>query len=92
MPPAGSTDAEPDPSGGTTTGPDDDATGSCGFLDSCSDTEDISEECDLFEQNCPEGEKCFAVTPEDGFLDFYRRELSPEQMADGIQCFLDAKS
>lgn len=58
MPPAGSTDAEPDPSGGTTAGPDDDATGSCGFLDSCSDTEDISEECDLFEQNCPEGEKC----------------------------------
>lgn len=34
----------------------------------------------------------YLVTPEDGFLDFYRRELSPEQMADGIQCFLDAKS
>lgn len=33
----------------------------------------------------------YLVTPEEGFLDFYRRELSPEQMAYGIQCFLDAR-
>ncbi|MEY8881365.1 SCO family protein [Donghicola sp. XS_ASV15] len=33
----------------------------------------------------------YLVKPEDGFLEFFRRELGPEQMADGIQCFLDRK-
>lgn len=30
----------------------------------------------------------YLVTPEDGFLEFFRRELSPEQMADKVGCFL----
>ncbi|NVO22406.1 SCO family protein [Donghicola mangrovi] len=32
----------------------------------------------------------YLVLPQDGFVEFYRRDLSPEQMADGMQCFLDA--
>lgn len=32
----------------------------------------------------------YLVLPQDGFVEFYRRDLTPEQMADGMQCFLDA--
>lgn len=32
----------------------------------------------------------YLVLPDDGFVEFFRRELTPEQMADGIQCFLEA--
>lgn len=31
----------------------------------------------------------YLVTPETGFLEFFRRELTPEQMADKIGCFVD---
>ena len=31
----------------------------------------------------------YLVTPEHGFLEFFRRELTPEQMADKIGCFVD---
>lgn len=31
----------------------------------------------------------YLVTPEYGFLEFFRRELTPEQMADKIGCFVD---
>ncbi len=31
----------------------------------------------------------YLVTPENGFLEFFRRELTPEQMADKIGCFID---
>ncbi len=31
----------------------------------------------------------YLVTPEDGFLDFFRRELTPEQLADRVSCYLD---
>ncbi|TDE36977.1 SCO family protein [Antarcticimicrobium sediminis] len=31
----------------------------------------------------------YLVLPEDGFVEFFRRDLSPEQMADQIGCFLD---
>ena len=31
----------------------------------------------------------YLVTPENGFLEFFRRELTPEQMADKIGCFVD---
>mgnify|MGYP001124515218 CR=1 FL=1 len=34
----------------------------------------------------------YLVMPEDGFVDFFRRELTPEQMADRVGCFLDAAS
>jgi len=34
----------------------------------------------------------YLVMPEDGFVDFFRRELTPEQMADRVACFLDAAS
>ncbi|QUJ76160.1 SCO family protein [Sulfitobacter albidus] len=30
----------------------------------------------------------YLVTPEDGFVDFFRRELSPEQLADRLACFV----
>jgi protein SCO1/2 len=29
------------------------------------------------------------VTPEQGFIDFFKRDESPEQMADRVQCFVD---
>ena len=31
----------------------------------------------------------YLVTPEYGFLEFFRREMTPEQMADKIGCFVD---
>lgn len=31
----------------------------------------------------------YLVTPEEGFLEFFRRELTPEQLADKIGCFVD---
>lgn len=31
----------------------------------------------------------YLVTPEQGFVEFFRRELTPEQMADKIGCFVD---
>lgn len=31
----------------------------------------------------------YLVSPEHGFLEFFRRELTPEQMADKIGCFVD---
>ena len=31
----------------------------------------------------------YFVTPEDGFLDFFRREVSAEQIADSVQCFVE---
>jgi len=31
----------------------------------------------------------YLVTPEQGFVEFFRRELTPEQMADRIGCFVD---
>ncbi|MCX7565868.1 SCO family protein [Sulfitobacter sp. F26169L] len=31
----------------------------------------------------------YLVTPENGFLEFFRRELTPEQVADKIGCFVD---
>jgi protein SCO1/2 len=31
----------------------------------------------------------YLVTPENGFIEFFRRELTPEQMADKIGCFVD---
>ncbi|MEH6829254.1 MAG: SCO family protein [Sulfitobacter sp.] len=31
----------------------------------------------------------YLVTPERGFVEFFRRELTPEQMADKIGCFVD---
>ena len=58
MPPSGSTDAEPEPSQGTTTGSDDGSTGDCLFLHCEQETMGVSVECDTFAQNCPEGEKC----------------------------------
>lgn len=56
-PPPGSTSGEPEP--GTTTDWEG-SSGSCAFLPSCGDSADtdVSYECDLFEQSCPEGEKC----------------------------------
>ncbi|MCL6283521.1 SCO family protein [Ruegeria sp. 2012CJ41-6] len=32
----------------------------------------------------------YLVLPEHGFVEFFRREIEPEQMADQIGCFLDA--
>ena len=32
----------------------------------------------------------YLVFPDDGFVDFFRRDLTPEQMADKVQCFLEA--
>ncbi len=31
----------------------------------------------------------YLMTPEDGFLQFFRREVTGEEMADQVQCFLD---
>ena len=31
----------------------------------------------------------YLVLPEHGFVEFFRREIQPEQMADTIQCFVD---
>jgi protein SCO1/2 len=31
----------------------------------------------------------YLVTPEQGFIDFFKRDESPEQMADRVQCFVD---
>ncbi|MBF9036796.1 SCO family protein [Rhodobacterales bacterium HKCCE2091] len=33
----------------------------------------------------------YLVLPEDGFVDFFRREDTPEAMADRVACFLDAR-
>jgi protein SCO1/2 len=33
----------------------------------------------------------YFVTPEDGFVAFFRRDLSPAELADRIGCFLDAR-
>ncbi|MFU8776338.1 MAG: SCO family protein [Roseovarius sp.] len=32
----------------------------------------------------------YLTLPEHGFVEFFRRDVSPEQMADRVQCFLDA--
>lgn len=32
----------------------------------------------------------YLMLPEVGFAEFFRRDLTPEQVADGVQCFLDA--
>lgn len=34
----------------------------------------------------------YLVMPEDGFVEFFRRDLSPQQVADRTACFLDAAS
>ena len=31
----------------------------------------------------------YLVLPENGFVEFFRREIQPEQMADTIQCFVN---
>jgi len=31
----------------------------------------------------------YLVLPEEGFVEYFRREVRPEQMADQIGCFLD---
>lgn len=31
----------------------------------------------------------YLVMPEDGFVDYFRREVTPEDMADKLQCFID---
>lgn len=33
----------------------------------------------------------YLVFPETGFVEFFRRDVSPEEMADRIECFLDAR-
>lgn len=33
----------------------------------------------------------YLVFPEEGFVDFFRRDLQPEQMADQVACFIDAE-
>ncbi|MDF1802165.1 SCO family protein [Thalassovita sp.] len=33
----------------------------------------------------------YLVFPEDGFIEFFRRDLPPEAMADKVQCFMDAR-
>jgi len=33
----------------------------------------------------------YLVMPETGFVEFFRRDISPEDMADRVQCFLDAQ-
>lgn len=32
----------------------------------------------------------YLVFPDEGFVEFFRRDLAPEQMADKVQCFMDA--
>lgn len=34
----------------------------------------------------------YLVLPEHGFMEFYRREVTPEQMAQSVACFVDAAS
>jgi protein SCO1/2 len=34
----------------------------------------------------------YLVLPEHGFLEFYRRDVTPEQMAESVACFVDAAS
>lgn len=34
----------------------------------------------------------YLVLPEDGFQEFYRRDVTPEQMAESMSCFVDAAS
>ena len=34
----------------------------------------------------------YLVMPEDGFVEFFRRDLTPEQVAERTSCFLDAAS
>ncbi len=31
----------------------------------------------------------YLVLPGDGFVEFFRRDLTPEQLADNVQCFVD---
>ena len=31
----------------------------------------------------------YLVLPEHGFVDFFRRDVTPEQMADRVACFMD---
>lgn len=33
----------------------------------------------------------YLVMPEDGFVEFFKRELTPEQMADRVACFVDSQ-
>ncbi len=33
----------------------------------------------------------YLVFPEEGFIEFFRRDVPPEALADSIQCFLDAR-
>lgn len=33
----------------------------------------------------------YLVFPDDGFVEFFRRDMTPQQMADSVQCFLDAR-
>lgn len=33
----------------------------------------------------------YLVFPGEGFIEFFRRDLAPDQMADQVQCFLDAR-
>ena len=51
---------EPPPLPGTTGEPDD----TCGFL--CGTTGSVEPDCDLFTQNCPEGEKCAPYSADGG--------------------------
>jgi len=43
------------------------------------------------EEDCLSGHSTFSYLglPEHGFVEFFRRDLTPEQMADGIGCFVD---
>lgn len=34
----------------------------------------------------------YLVMPEDGFVEFFRREMSPAQMAEQVECFIEARS
>ncbi|RMA43547.1 SCO family protein [Rhodophyticola porphyridii] len=34
----------------------------------------------------------YLVMPEDGFVEFFRREMSPAQMAERVECFIEARS
>ncbi len=56
--PTAATDPEPETGGSTTTGSADGSTGDCLFIGCDQETTGVSVECDIFEQNCPEGEKC----------------------------------
>ena len=33
----------------------------------------------------------YLVFPDEGFIEFFRRDITPEQMADKVQCFMDAR-